>query len=175
MALEFASEHPDAVTRLSLVSPHFLQARAALPQRLVPLTRPYLRRVSAARLAGMLTGDADRREQLESSAADLRRSSAPAVARILRRESNPARRLDLARMLADYPGEVHLIVGSNDPLLEDRENVAVTGRKGHPVHVHVIYGAGHHPQITHADAVARLIGVSRGVNRRGPQVAPEKL
>ncbi|MET4095707.1 alpha/beta fold hydrolase [Arthrobacter sp. UYCu712] len=162
LALQYASEHSDAVARLWLVSPHFLQTRAALPQRLVPLTRLYLRRVSAARLAGILTGNGDRTEQLESSAADLRRASAPTAARLLRRASNPAQRADLARLLANYPGQMHLIVGSEDPLLMDRKNAAVTGRNGHPVPVHVIDGAGHHPQLTHPDAVARLIGVAPG-------------
>jgi hypothetical protein len=65
--------HSDVVTRLSLVSPHFLRARAALPQRFVPLIRVHLRRVSAARLAGMLTGNRHRTGQLESSAAGVPR------------------------------------------------------------------------------------------------------
>ena len=51
LALEYAAEHTDTVTRVTLVSPHFLQARAPFAQRLVPLACSYLKRATAARLA----------------------------------------------------------------------------------------------------------------------------
>ena len=124
LTLEYAAEHPDTVTRLSLVSPHFIQAWTPLAQRLVPLTRSYLKRVTAARLEKMLAGDACQPVKLESSAAALRRAA------------NPVRRRNLAQLLANYPGKVQLLVGASDPLLEDEGTATLVVSKGRSVPVH---------------------------------------
>ncbi|TFC89926.1 alpha/beta fold hydrolase [Cryobacterium sp. TMT3-29-2] len=157
LALEYAADHPDIVARLTLISPHFLQTRAALTQRLVPLAWAYFKSVTAVRLAEVLTGNQDQAEKLQSSVADLRRGSARATAQLLRGAAQPKRRRNLARLLAQYPGDVQLIVGSDDPLLVDAESVAAVSRDGRPIPVHIIHSAGHHPQLTHAATVARLI------------------
>lgn len=125
-------------------------------QRLVPFTQFYLKRATAARLALALTGDESLSKKLESSATDLRQASASNTARLLRKAASPKRRRELTDALKNYPGKAQLIIGTNDPLLKGKENSLIpTSSKQIPIHV--IDGAGHHPQLTHATTVAQLI------------------
>lgn len=154
-AVEAAAAHPEAVERLTLVSPFFLQARPARLARWAPPARLYLRRASSGALAARLTGTAAHAPALESSAADLRRGSVAATtARYLAETADPRWRDGLRAGLRRHSGPVHVIVGSEDPptpegraLLDALPQVTVT----------VIAGAGHHPQLTHPEEVARAI------------------
>ena len=162
LALEYAVKHPDAVVRLSLISPYFLQPRAPLTQRVVPLAYAYLKSITAVRMAQRLTGDDRQAEKLQSSIAALRRGSARATARLLRGAGQRKRRRALTRLLAQYPGDMQLIVGSDDPLLLDSESATAVSRNGRPIPVHIIEGAGHHPQLTHGITLSRLLNTDVG-------------
>ncbi|MER6947526.1 alpha/beta fold hydrolase [Nonomuraea sp. NPDC000554] len=154
-ALEAATTRPDLVDRLTLVSPFFLQARAGLASRWVPLTRWYLGRVRPEGLAERLTGDAAHAEALRSSVSDLRRGDVAAnVARLLSDAGTTRRRSDLQAKLRHYPGVVHVIVGADDPLTP--EGRMLVDALPHAA-VTVIAGAGHHPQLTHPLDVAQAI------------------
>lgn len=161
LALEYAEKHPGAITQLTLVSPHFLQARAPLMQRLVPLTRSFLKRATAARLALTLTGDETLSKKLESSTIDLQRGSASNAARLLWQAASTNRRRELTHLLKNYPGEVQLIIGANDPLLNEKEDSLLMTSGSRQIPIHVIDGAGHHPQLTHAPTVAQLINTDK--------------
>lgn len=154
-AVEAAAAHPDPVDRITLVAPFFLQAPAPPSAGWKPLVRRYLRNVDAGALAQRLTGDAAHAEVLEASVADLRRGDvAGTAARLLAESAEPGRRAELQGALARYPGKVHVIVGSDDPLTVE----AMALLDGLPqADVSVIAGAGHHPQLTHPMETAHAI------------------
>jgi pimeloyl-ACP methyl ester carboxylesterase len=143
------------VERLTLVAPFFLQARPARLARWAPAARLYLRRVSSEALSVRLTGTAAHAAALQSSAADLRRGSVAATAaRYLADTADPRWRDGLRAGLRRYPGPVHVIVGSEDPLATEGRALLDALPQ---VTVTVIDGAGHHPQLTHREGVARAI------------------
>ncbi|MEN3539043.1 alpha/beta fold hydrolase [Microbispora sp. ZYX-F-249] len=152
-AVEAAAAQPGAVDRLTLVAPFFLQPRPAPTPRLV--AQAYLRGVSARALARRLTGDPAHADALESSVADLRRGTAGAVARLLTAAAARGWRTSLRAALARYPGDVHVVVGSRDPLAPEGLALVDTLPR---VTVTVIPGAGHHPQLTHPERVAEALG-----------------
>ncbi|MEU5883892.1 alpha/beta fold hydrolase [Spirillospora sp. NPDC047279] len=146
-AVEAAAAHPDAVERLTLVSPFFLQRRPGLLARSAPLSRLGLKRVTPDALADRLAGSAEHAAALGSSVADLRRGDvAGNVAGLLAASAEQEWRAGLQAKLRAYGGQVHVIVGSEDPL-EIVPNATVT----------VIPGAGHHPQLTHPREVAEAV------------------
>lgn len=142
--LKYAAAHPDRISGVVLVAPAFLQRRAS---RLLgsPLAAVALRRMSAAALAtrlGIAAGAA-----VDSAVANLRRPGvAVRTVAALRRASAPARRNELAELLAGIDVPVRIVVGAEDPLA-----VAV------PPEVVVIEGTGHYPQLTHPAQVAAEI------------------
>ncbi|MEV1206067.1 alpha/beta fold hydrolase, partial [Microbispora rosea] len=144
----------------------FLQARPASTPRL--LARRYLGRVSPRALAERLTGDPAHAAALESSVADLRRGAAATAARLLTAAASPRWRADLRAELARYPGHVHVVVGSRDPLSPEGRALLDTLPRAA---VTVIPEAGHHPQLTHPQEVARAVGAgnrSPGASAVGP-------
>ncbi|MEV7569194.1 alpha/beta fold hydrolase [Streptomyces tanashiensis] len=154
-AVEAATAHPHAVDRLTLVSPFFLQAPPPRTAKSPLLTRPYVRRTTPAALAARLTGDAHHATALRSSVADLRRGTVAATtARLLAAAGNTRWRADLRDKLRCYPGRVHIVVGSRDPLTAEAESLLSV--LPHAT-VTVIDGAGHHPQLTHPEDVAEAI------------------
>ncbi|MEV4111268.1 alpha/beta fold hydrolase [Nonomuraea sp. NPDC049695] len=155
-AVEAALARPDRVERLTLVSPFFLQARGGLATRVAPLTRLALGRARPAALSRLLTGDAAHAGRLASSAEDLRRGRVAAhVARLLSAAGRTRRRGELRAALARYQGRVHVIVGADDPLTG--EGRALLDSLGTRARVTTIKGAGHHPQLTHAEELAGAI------------------
>ncbi|MCP9956567.1 alpha/beta fold hydrolase [Streptomyces sudanensis] len=156
IAVEAATAHPRAVERLTLVSPFFLQPLPPRPVRWTPLTRLLLSRMSPEALAERLTGTTACAAALRPAVADLRRGTVAATtARLLAATADPRWRADLRDGLRRYPGRVHVVTGSRDPLtpdgralLDSLPNATVT----------VIDGAGHHPQLTHPRDVARAVG-----------------
>ena len=155
-AVEAAAAHPAAVERLTLVAPYFLQARPALTTRWATVTRGYLSHVSPEALSRRLTGDAAHASALRSSVADIRRGTVAAnVSRLLAAAAKPRSREALRATLRRYPGRVHVIVGSHDPLTP--EGRALLDALPHAT-VTVIDGAGHHLQLTHPEEVAKAIG-----------------
>ncbi|MFJ5833691.1 alpha/beta fold hydrolase [Streptomyces sp. NPDC093089] len=154
-AVEAAAAHPDAVERLTLVAPFFLQAAPPRAVTWAPLTRRFLSRIAPAALAERLTGTADHAASLRPAVADLRRGTAAAAAGLLAASADPRWRAHLRAELRRYPGPVHIVVGSDDPLTP--EGRSLLDALPH-VTVTVIAGAGHHPQLTHAEDVARAVG-----------------
>ncbi|WP_327583870.1 alpha/beta fold hydrolase [Nonomuraea sp. NBC_00507] len=155
-ALEAGLARPDRVEQLTLVSPFFLQAGAPFATRLAPLTRLYLRRARPGALSRLLTGDTSHADQLASSAEDLRRARVAAhVAQLLSAAGRERWRRDLRAKLGRYPGRVHVIVGSEDPL--SGEGRALVDTLGPRASVSTIAGVGHHPQLTHGEELARTI------------------
>ncbi|EFL23822.1 putative NAD dependent epimerase/dehydratase family protein [Streptomyces himastatinicus ATCC 53653] len=154
-AVEAAAAHPGAVERLTLVAPYFLQARPAPTIQWAPLTRGYLSHVSPEALAKRLTGTTEHASALRSSVADLRRGTVAAnVSRLLAAAAKPRWREDLRAELRHYPGRVHVIVGSHDPLTPDGR--ALLDALPHAT-VTVVEGAGHQLQLTHPEEVAKAI------------------
>ncbi|GLW08988.1 hypothetical protein Misp01_41180 [Microtetraspora sp. NBRC 13810] len=155
IALEAATERPDLVDRLTLVSPFFLQPHAGLASRWTLPARWYLRRVGSEALARRLTGDAAHAGALASSVADLRRAGVAAnTARLLARAGSERWRGDLRARLRSYQGRVHVVVGADDPLTP--EGRALLDALPRAV-VTVIAGAGHHPQVTHPAEVVQAV------------------
>ncbi|TDC06097.1 alpha/beta fold hydrolase [Nonomuraea longispora] len=153
-AVEAAAAHPETVEQLTLVAPFFLQPPPGFPARSAFLTRQYLSRATPRALAERLTGDTAHATALHTSVADLRRGTAAATARLLAVTTQPQWREDLQTKLQRYPGPVHIIVGSHDPLtphgqalLDALPNATVI----------VIADAGHHPQLTHPHDLAQTI------------------
>ncbi|GGT21231.1 bifunctional protein [Streptomyces tanashiensis] len=161
-AVEAATAHPHAVDRLTLVAPFFLQASAPRTAKSPLLTRPYLRRTTPTALSARLTGGTNHATALRSSVADLRRGSVAATtARLLAAGGNARWRADLREKLRCYPGHVHIVVGSRDPLTAEGESLLSVLPDAT---VTVIDGAGHHPQLTHPEDVAEAIrDTSRGL------------
>ncbi|MFE7600880.1 alpha/beta fold hydrolase [Streptomyces sp. NPDC057494] len=154
-AVEAAAAHPDEVEQLTLVSPFFLQAS---PPRLAAwtlLTRGLLSRTTPAALSERLTGTTEHASALRSAVADLRRgTTAATTARLLAATGSARWRTDLRAKLQRYPGRVHIVTGSDDPLTS--EGRALLDTLPHAT-VTEIAGAGHHPQLTHAEDVAQAI------------------
>jgi nucleoside-diphosphate-sugar epimerase/pimeloyl-ACP methyl ester carboxylesterase len=154
-AVEAAAAHPDTVEQLTLVAPFFLQPPPGLSAWSAFLTRWYLGRVTPHALAERLTGDTAHATALQTSVADLRRGTVAATtARLLAATAQPQWRDDLRAKLQRYPGPVHVIVGSHDPLtpqgqalLDALPNATTT----------VFADAGHHPQLTHSHDLAQTI------------------
>ncbi|MFV5995302.1 alpha/beta fold hydrolase [Streptomyces sp. NPDC056231] len=155
-AVEAATAHSYAVDRLTLVSPFFLQAHPPRTAKWTPLTRRLLSRMTPTALAERLTSATDHAAALQSAVADLRRGTiAATTARLLAATANSQWRADLRAKLQRYPGRVHIVMGSHDPLTIDGQSLLDT--LPHAT-VTVIAGAGHHPQLTHPEDVAQAIG-----------------
>ena len=159
-ALEAVSADPNRVSKLTLVSPFFLQAPAGATSRLRPVTTAYLRRVQANALAERLTGDCQQAAALESTVTDLRRpGTASRVAQLLALAATARWRNELHQKLTHFEGDLEVIIGEHDPLsgegndlLASLPNTTIT----------VIRGAGHHPQLTHSAELAEALRVSDG-------------
>ncbi|MEU5877368.1 alpha/beta fold hydrolase [Spirillospora sp. NPDC047279] len=161
-AVEAAASHPGSVEQLTLVAPFFLQAYPSRSARWTFLTRAYLKRVGREKLAERLTGTTEAAAALGGVVADLRRGTVAATAARLLAETASPWRDDLMAKLRRHPGHVHVIVGSEDPLspagrafVEGLPDAAVT----------IVPGAGHHPQLTHPQAVADAISARSEVLR----------
>lgn len=155
-AVEAAARNPDAVKRLTLVAPFFLQSPPGISARLPWLTGAYLARVGADALAQRLTHTGEAAEALVTSVDDLRRGgTARRVGRLLRRAADQRWRSALVERLARFGGEVHVIIGSQDPLAPT--TTAALAPLGDRLRIDVIEGAGHHPQLTHARELALLL------------------
>jgi pimeloyl-ACP methyl ester carboxylesterase len=155
-AVEAAARRPGHVAALTLVAPFFLQdpARRVTGARL--LAAAYLRRVRSDALSRRLTGTTTHAGALGTTTADLRRpGTARRVARLLRSTADREWRAQLVELLAAFPGRVHVIVGSDDPLAAWAP--AALEPLGSRATVTTIEAAGHHPHLTHPDRVAAAI------------------
>ncbi|MGW0608794.1 alpha/beta fold hydrolase [Streptomyces sp. NPDC002640] len=145
-ALRFAQRHPERIGALVLVSPAFLQPAASWVVR-SPLAVPALRNMSARRLADTLGIPDD--GYTEGPAADLRRAGAAGrVVGGLRAAYGQRAALRAAVRGVRVP--VELIYGSEDPL-EERTGLPATE----------VAGAGHCPQLTHPQVLARRLAEVR--------------
>ncbi|MEU2251352.1 alpha/beta fold hydrolase [Streptomyces sp. NPDC019224] len=146
-ALRYALRHPGRIGALVLVSPAFLQPASSWLTR-SPLAVPALSRMTAERLAGSL-GLPDP-TWLLGPVADLRRSGA-ALRVVSALRSAYGQRAALRGAVRGATLPVELVVGSDDPLEEPAE-----------LPVTEIGSAGHYPQLTHPDEVARhLVAVRK--------------
>ncbi|MFI7663875.1 alpha/beta fold hydrolase [Nocardia sp. NPDC049526] len=151
--VEAAAAHPDRVGSITLVAPFFLQPSAGISARIAPLTRWYLRRQRPNTLSDKLTGSPDHAAVLQSSVQDLRRAKVAAnVATLFAATTNAGWRNELTTKLAQYPGPVHVITGSADPLTP-----ALVEALSPRTEFSTVDGAAHHPQLTHPDELADII------------------
>lgn len=160
-----ADRLPGRVASLTMIAPFFLQAPAGAAARLRPLVRSHLRRTDPTRLSRLLTGSDASAPALESGAADLRRSTAGRVAEHLARAASTQWRAELQHALLRFDGPVRIITGSSDPITPG----ATEQLSSLPnVELITVPGAGHHPQLTHGDALVDLLaGVSIDADARG--------
>ena len=157
-----ADRYPARVNSLTLVAPFFLQAPAGTSTALRPLVAAYLRHTDAVRLSRMLTGSETSAAALASSRSDLKRSSAKRVAEQLAVAGSKRWRAELREALARFRGPVRIITGTEDPLAAE----AVALLKSLPnVELISVPGAGHHPQLTHGDALIELLQGSFATKR----------
>ncbi|MFB4302389.1 alpha/beta fold hydrolase [Actinomadura sp. NTSP31] len=155
--LQAAVRCPDRIAGLTLVAPFFLQPRPGFATRTPLLARSYLRRVRPEALARRLTGSGEPAEALTSCAEDLHRGRVAAhTARLLSTAGSERWRAELRHCLRRYTGRVHVITGAADSLTGDGR--ALVDSLGERATVTVIDGAGHHPQLTHAEELAQAIG-----------------
>lgn len=153
-AVVAADRFPERVGSLTLVAPFFLQTPAGATARLRPLVRTVLRHTDAKGLSRRLTGSDTSTVTLASSAADLRHRSAKRVAEHLALAGSTQWRAELRDALARFRGPVRIITGSDDPLTPDAiEQLASLPN----VELISVPGAGHHPQLTHGDALVDLL------------------
>ncbi|MET7646533.1 alpha/beta fold hydrolase [Streptomyces sp. NPDC005426] len=146
-ALRYVLRDPERVAALVLVSPAFLQPASSWLTR-SPLAVPVLSRMTTERLAGSL-GLPDGR-CLRGPVTDLRRSGA-ALRVVSALRSAYGQRGALRNAVRRATSPVELVIGSQDPL-EETGALPVTE----------IASAGHYPQLTHPDAVARhLVAVRK--------------
>ncbi|MFJ4207850.1 alpha/beta fold hydrolase [Paenarthrobacter sp. NPDC089675] len=153
-AVAAADRHPELVKSLTLIAPFFLQRQAGASARLRPLVSTYLRHTNPERLSLQLTVSGASAAALKSSVSDLKRSSSRRVAEHLALTVSRKWRTELREALGQYDGPVRIITGSDDPLSPS----AVHWLKSLPnVELITVPGAGHHPQLTHGDALADLL------------------
>ncbi|MEZ2373234.1 alpha/beta fold hydrolase [Arthrobacter sp. RCC_34] len=159
-----AARFPERVRSLTLVAPFFLQAPGGFPAVLKPFVSAYLRRTDAVKLSRRLTGSDASAAALESSVGDLKRGAAPRVASQLILAGSKRWRAELRAALGRFTGPVRIITGSEDPLAPEAvEELEARGN----VELITVRGAGHHPQLTHADV---LTGLLQGAVARGARV-----
>ena len=157
-AVMAADQRPAQVKSLTLIAPFFLQAPMGVSAKLWPLASTYLRHIDAARLSRQLTGSEASAAALTSSLSDLKRSSAKRVAKHLALAGSKQWRAELREALGRFSGPVRIIVGSEDPITPE----AVEQLESLPnVELIMVTGAGHHPQLTHGDA---LVGLIKGMS-----------
>ncbi len=150
-----ADRFPSRVRSLTLVAPFFLQPPSAPITRLRPLVSMALRRADAAGLSRRLTGSSQSAAELRSSVSDLRHRTARRVATQLAAAGSAQWRSELRVALSRFAGPVRIIAGSDDPLaLEHLESLSGAELNSVP-------GAGHHPQLTHAEALTDLLATTR--------------
>ncbi|MGQ7310610.1 alpha/beta fold hydrolase [Microbacterium arabinogalactanolyticum] len=154
-AVVAADRLPERIASLTLIAPFFLQTPSGAATRLTPLVRTYLRHTDPGRLSRQLTGSDASAAALESSIRDLRRGSAPRAAAQLARAGSKKWRAELRAALARFSGPVRIITGSEDPL--DPHAIEQFGSLPH-VELITLERAGHHPQLTHSDALVALLG-----------------
>ena len=153
-AVVAADRLPTQVRSLTLIAPFFLQAPAGASARLRPLVRTYLRHTDPARLSRRLTGSEASAAALESSVNDLQRRTATRAAEQLARAGSTQWRAELREALERFRGPIRIITGSDDPLAPDAaEHLATLPN----VELISVPGAGHHPQLTHSDALVDLL------------------
>ncbi|WP_031079656.1 alpha/beta fold hydrolase [Streptomyces sp. NRRL S-118] len=145
-AVRYALRHPDRISGLVLIAPPFLQ-HAPRRARRGRVTAAALRRLSTERLASRLGVPAG--PAVDSAVAALRR---PDTARRTAAALRTTRRHDdaLRRQLARLDVPVTLVAGASDPL-------PLAGTR----HL-TVQGAGHYPQLTHPEEVARILRDASG-------------
>ncbi len=149
-----ADRMPDRVTSLTLIAPFFLQAPGGAWTGLRPLVAAALRHTDAAGLSRRLTGSDASTAALESSAQDLRRSTAGRVAAHLAAARSAAWRAELREALGRFRGPVRIVTGGGDPLAPgEAERLATLPN----VELITLPGAGHHPQLTHGASLVELL------------------
>lgn len=147
-ALEYAAAHPERTAGLVLVSPFFLQARPSLPLRLPWLMRWVFRFLGSRATAEVLEAPPD--DVRSDTLASLRRPGiARAHARWLSWASRARVRARLVQLLSTTEVPITLIHGARDPLVVDPpercRRIAIPG-------------AGHHPQLSHPEAILAALG-----------------
>ncbi|KUM29054.1 NAD-dependent epimerase [Arthrobacter sp. EpRS66] len=153
-AMIAADRFPGKVRSLTLIAPFFLQEPAGRSVKFRPLVRSFLRHATAAQLSARLTGSDAHAAALATSAADLKRNTAKAVAEHLAMASSPQWRAELGQLLERYEGPLRIIWGAEDPLLPS----AIQRLESQPtVELHCLPGAGHHPQLTHEEVLIGLL------------------
>lgn len=153
-ALTAAARFRNKVRSLTLIAPFFLQKPAGLASKMTPAVRWYLRHVTAGQLSRHLTGSDGGAPTLSTSVDDLRRSSAKAAAQYLACSGSKKWRAQLRQTLNSFDGQLRIIWGENDPLLPSVLE-HLDGRSD--TELHCISGAGHHPQLTHQQALIELL------------------
>jgi pimeloyl-ACP methyl ester carboxylesterase len=155
-ALDFAARHPGRIDQLTLVAPFFLQEASGVGTP-AAITRAYLRHAGPQELSRRLTGTAAHAELMRHLAVDLRRGRAARhTAALLRRSRARHWRAALQQQLSAYRGDVHIVVGLDDPLAAWAGEVLRP--LGSRLRTTTIADAGHHPQLTHPMSLARAIG-----------------
>ncbi|UYQ77779.1 alpha/beta fold hydrolase [Glutamicibacter sp. JL.03c] len=153
-AMLAAGRFPDKVHSLTLITPFFLQEPANRAVKPRPLVRSFLRHATAAQLSARLTGSDAHSAALATSASDLKRSTAKAVAEHLAVASSPRWRAELRQLLERYEGPLRIVWGSDDPVLPS----AIRRLESRTtVELHCLPAAGHHPQLTHEEALIDLL------------------
>ena len=149
-----ADRFPSRVRSLTLVAPFFLQPPAAPITRLRALVGMALRRTDAVGLSRRLTGSARSAAALQSSVSDLRRRTARHAAAQLSDAGSARWRGELRDALSRFAGPVRIITGSDDPLVLEHP-ASLPGAE-----LSTVPGAGHHPQLTHVEALTDLLSTA---------------
>jgi nucleoside-diphosphate-sugar epimerase/pimeloyl-ACP methyl ester carboxylesterase len=168
-AVVAADRMPARVRSLTLIAPFFLQAPAGASAGLRPLVSAYLRHTDPVRLSRRLTGSDSSAGALESSVSDLRHRTGRRAAEHLARAGSERWRAELREALGRFRGPIRVITGSDDPLASDAAEQLTSFPN---VELISVPGAGHHPQLTHADVLIDLLPEPTSEQRAAASVDP---
>jgi len=150
-AIDYASNHPDKVKSVVLISPYFLQSKPDFVTK-IPFAGSMLKSILNKKMFNKLVLDnIPARIHLDGAYSNTRRSGVfRSIFKELNRAGGTEHRKELQSLLLNIQVPTLIIHGTNDPLIESlpvNENI----------HTAVIEYAGHSPHLSHEEEVSLLI------------------
>jgi len=150
-AVDYASRYPERVNKLVLISPYFLQSKAGFVAYL-PFIGSLLKRIlNKSQFSQQVVGDLKNATHIDTAFTNTRRPGVFAsIMRTLKLASRTRHRHDLQIKLDNIHVPTLIIIGSNDPLIEqlsDNSNIQVV----------TVEDSGHNPHLSHEKEVFSII------------------
>ncbi|MDO7216170.1 alpha/beta fold hydrolase [Acinetobacter nosocomialis] len=144
-ALNLAKKYPDKVARLILISPYFVQARAAKIFQIQAISNLIFRFVPKDIIAKDLHPDGQKNPSVGYAMDSLCRVPVSKhISEYMHLVNLPQQRAAQTTLLNELRSKVEIIIGEKNPIVTPISP---------DIPVHIIAGAGHNPHITHVEAV----------------------